>query len=87
VRKKLEIIIIGIEKMSDIEYERYAEQQRENCLEEIYLQIATHYDGDTIESIVDNVWDKVVSPFENYIKFVNKDDVKELVIEYADQLR
>ena len=73
--------------MSDLEYEKYAEQQRENCLEEIYPEIATHYDGDTIESIVDNVWDKVVSPFENYIKFVNKDDVKELVIEYADQLR
>ena len=73
--------------MSDLEYERYAEQQRENCLEEIFENIATHYDGDTIESIVDNVWDKVVSPFENYIKFVDKDDVKELVIEYADQLR
>ena len=39
------------------------------------------------KSFVDNVWDKVVSPFENYFKFVDKDDVKELVIEYADQLR
>ena len=73
--------------MSDLEYERYAEQQRENCLEEIYLQIATHYDGDTIESIVDNVWDKVVLPFESYTKFVDKDDIKELVTEYADSLR
>ena len=60
MRKKLEIIIIGIEKMSDIEYERYAEQQRENCLDEIYPKIAKHYDGDTIESIVDNVYNKVV---------------------------
>ncbi len=73
--------------MSDLEYERYAEQQRENCLEEIYPKIAEHYNGDTIESIVDNVWNKVVLPFENYTKFVNKDDIKELVIEYADELR
>ena len=73
--------------MSDIEYERYAEQQRENCLDEIYPKIAKHYDGDTIESIVDNVYNKVVSPVENYTKFVNKDDIKELVIEYADELR
>ena len=73
--------------MSDLEYERYAEQQRENCLEEIFENIATYYDGDTIESIVDNVWDKVVLPFENYTKFVDKDDIKELVTEYADSLR
>ena len=73
--------------MSDLEYERYAEQQRENCLEEIFENIATNYDGDTIESIVDNVWDKVVLPFESYTKFVDKDDIKELVIEYADSLR
>ena len=87
MRKKLEIIIIGIEKMSDIEYERYAEQQRENCLEEIYPKIAEHYDGDTIESIVDNVYNKVVSPVENYSKFVNRDDIKELVTEYSNSLR
>ncbi len=73
--------------MSDLEYERYAEQQRENCLEEIFENIATYYDGDTIESIVDNVWDKVVLPFESYTKFVDKDDIKELVTEYADSLR
>lgn len=73
--------------MSDLEYEKYAEQQRENCLEEIYPKIAEHYDGDTIESIVDNVWNKAVLPFENYTKFVDKDDIKELVTEYADELR
>ena len=73
--------------MSDIEYERYAEQQRENCLDEIYPKIAKHYDGDTIESIVDNVYNKVVSPVENYSKFVNRDDIKDLVSEYADSLR
>ena len=87
MRKKLEIIIIGIEKMSDIEYERYAEQQRENCLEEIYPKIAEHYDGDTIESIVDNVYNKVVLPVEKYTKFVSKDDIKEEVQTYADELR
>ena len=73
--------------MSDLEYEKYAEQQRENCLEEIYPKIAEHYDGDTIESIVDNVWNKAVLPFESYTKFVDKDDIKELVTEYADELR
>ena len=73
--------------MSDIEYERYAEQQREKCLDEIYPKIAKHYDGDTIESIVDNVYNKVVSPVENYSKFVNRDDIKDLVTEYADSLR
>ena len=73
--------------MSDIEYERYAEQQRENCLDEIYPKIAKHYDGDTIESIVDNVYNKVVSPVENYSKFVNRDDIKELVTEYSNSLR
>ena len=73
--------------MSDLEYERYAEQQRENCLEEIYPKIAEHYDGDTIESIVDNVYNKVVLPVEKYTKFVSKDDIKDLVTEYADSLR
>ena len=73
--------------MSDIEYEKYAEQQRENCLEEIYPKIAKHYDGDTLDSIIDNVYNKVVSPVENYIKFVNRDDIKELVTEYANSLR
>ena len=73
--------------MSDLEYERYAEQQRENCLEEIYPKIAKHYDGDTIESIVDNVYNKVVLPVEKYTKFVSKDDIKEEVQTYADELR
>ena len=73
--------------MSDLEYERYAEQQRENCLEEIYPKIAEHYDGDTIESIVDNVYNKVELPVEKYTKFVSKDDIKEEVQTYADELR
>ena len=73
--------------MSDLEYERYAEQQRENCLEEIYPKIAEHYDGDTIESIVDNVYNKVVLPVEKYTKFVSKDYIKGEVQTYADELR
>ena len=73
--------------MSDIEYERYAEQQRENCLEEIYPKIAEHYDGDTIESIVNNVWNKVVKTSETYMKYVTKDCIKDEVQEYADSLR
>jgi hypothetical protein len=73
--------------MSDLEYERYAEQQRENCLEEIYPKIAEHYDGDTIESIFDNVYNKVVLPVEKYTKFVSKDDIKGEVQTYADELR
>ena len=73
--------------MSDIAYEAYSEQQREKCLEEIYPKIAEHYDGDTLESIVDNVYKKVVSPFENYSKFVTRDDIKELVTEYSEKLR
>ena len=73
--------------MSDLEYERYAEQQRENWLEQIYPKIAEHYDGDTIESIVDNVYNKVVLPVEKYTKFVSKDDIKEEVQTYADELR
>ena len=73
--------------MSDLEYKRYAEQQRENCLEEIYPKIAEHYDGDTLDSIIDNVYNKVVSPVENYSKFVNRDDIKELVTEYSNSLR
>ena len=73
--------------MSDLEYERYDEQKRENCLEEIYPKIAEHYDGDTIESIVDNVYNKVVLPVEKYTKFVSKDEIKEEVQTYADELR
>ena len=73
--------------MSDIEYEKYAEQQRENCLEEIYPKIAEHYDGDTIESIVNNVWNKVVKTSETYMKYVTKDCIKDEVQEYADSLR
>ena len=73
--------------MSDIEYDKYAEQQRENCLEEIYPKIAEHYDGDTLDSIIDNVYNKVVSPMEVYSKFVTRDDIKELVTEYSNSLR
>ena len=73
--------------MSDLEYEAYSEQQREKCLEEKYPKIAEHYDGDTLESIIDNVYNKVVSPFENYSEFVTREDIKELVIEYSDTLR
>ena len=83
-------VAIGIgwrKKMSDLEYEAYSEQQREKCLEEIYPKIAEYYDGDTLESIVDNVYNKVVSPFENYSEFVTREDIKELVIEYSDTLR
>ena len=73
--------------MSDIAYEAYSEQQREKCLEEIYPKIPEHYDGDTLESIVDNVYKKVVSPMEVYSKFVTRDDIKELVTEYSNSLR
>jgi|TARA_R100000789_G_scaffold44305_1_gene45459 hypothetical protein len=74
-------------KMSDLAYEAYSEQMREKCLEEIYPKIAEHYDGDTLDSIIDNVYNKVVSPLENYSKFVTREDIKELVIEYSDSLR
>ena len=74
-------------KMSDLAYEAYSEQMREKCLEEIYPKIAEHYDGDTLESIVDNVYNKVVSPMEVYSKFVTRDDIKELVTEYSETLR
>ena len=73
--------------MSDINHEAYELQQRENCLEEIYPKIAEHYDGDTIESIVDNVWNKVVKTSKVYMKYITKDCIKEEVQEYADSLR
>ena len=73
--------------MSDIEYERYAEQQRDKCLEKIYPKIAEHYDGDTLDSIIDNVYNTVVSPLENYSKFVTREDIKELVTEYSETLK
>ena len=73
--------------MSDINHEAYREQQRENCLEEIYPQIATHYDGDTLESIVNNVWNKVVKVSETYMKYVTKECVEEEVQNYANDLR
>ena len=72
--------------MSDINHEAYELQHRENCLEEIYPKIAEHYDGDTIESIVDNVWNKVVKTSEVYMKYITKDCIKEEVQEYADSL-
>ena len=74
-------------KMSDLAYEAYSEQQREKYMEEIYPKIAEHYDGDTLDSIIDNVYNKVVSPLENYSKFVTREDIKELVTEYSNSLR
>ena len=73
--------------MSDLAYEAYSEQMREKYLEEIYPKIAEHYDGDTLDSIIDNVYNKVVSPLENYSKFVSREDIKELVTEYSNSLR
>ena len=73
--------------MSDLAYEAYSEQMREKYLEEIYPKIAEHYDGDTLDSIIDNVYNKVVSPMEVYSKFVTRDDIKELVTEYSNSLR
>ena len=74
-------------KMSDLAYEAYIEQMREKYMDEISPKIAEHYDGDTLESIVDNVYNKVVSPMEVYSKFVTRDDIKELVTEYSETLR
>ena len=34
-----------------------------------------------------DVYNKVVSPVENYSKFVNRDDIKDLVTEYTNSLR
>ena len=73
--------------MSDLAYDSYREQQRDKCLDEIYEKISEHYDGDTLDSIIDNVYNKVVSPFENYSKFVTREDIKELVTEYSNSLR
>ena len=73
--------------MSDLEYEKYSEQMREKYMEEISEKIPEHYDGDTLDSIIDNVYNKVVSPLESYSKFVTRDDIKELVTEYSDSLR
>ena len=73
--------------MSDIAHEAYSEQMREKYMDEISPKIAEHYDGDTLESIVDNVYNKVVSPMEVYSKFVTRDDIKELVTEYSETLR
>ena len=73
--------------MSDLAYEAYSEQMREKYMDEISPKIAEHYDGDTLESIVDNVYNKVVSPMEVYSKFVTRDDIKELVTEYSETLR
>jgi len=73
--------------MSDIDQETHELQERENCLEEIYPQIATYYDGDTIESIVNNVWNKVVKPSEKYMKCITKKCIEQEVQTYADELR
>ena len=76
--------------MSDINHEAYELQQRENCLEEIAKKIPKYYDGDTLDSldgIVNNVWDKVVKTSEVYMKYITKDCIKEEVQEYADSLR
>ena len=73
--------------MSDINQEQYELQQRENCLEEIAKEIPKHYDGDTLDGIVDNVWNKVVKTSETYMKYITKDCIKEEVQEYADSLR
>ena len=73
--------------MSDLAYDSYREQQRDKCLDEIYEKIPEHYDGDTLDSIIDNVYNKVVSPMEVYSKFVTREDIKELVTEYSETLR
>ena len=73
--------------MSDLAYEAYSEQMREKYLEEIYPKIAKHYDGDTLDSIIDNVYNKVVSPMEVYSRLVTREDIKELVTEYSNSLR
>jgi len=72
--------------MSDLVWEHYAEQRREEMLNEIYDEMPKLYDGNHYDEIIDNVLKYVNAEYGEWERFISKDDIKEIVNEYTARL-
>ena len=69
--------------MSDLMWEHYAEQKREEMLDEIYNHMGVLYEGHDMEDIVENVMNYVNKNYDDWDKYIQQGDIVELVQEYS----
>tara|TARA_R100000789_G_C2937064_1_gene130913 strand:- start:281 stop:505 length:225 start_codon:yes stop_codon:yes gene_type:complete len=68
--------------------EQSNEQKRENALEELWGVLPIYYDGDSHEAIISSFYEEVVRvEYPQYLDFVTRQDISDLVHEYTDSLR
>ena len=72
--------------MSDLMWEHYAEQKREEMLDEIYNHMGVLYEGHDMEDIVQNVMNYVNKNYDDWDKYIQQGDIVELVQEYASHI-
>ena len=72
--------------MSDLRLEHYAEQKREEMLDEIYNNMGVLYEGHDMEDIVENVMNYVNKNYDDWDKYIQQGDIVELVQEYASHV-
>ena len=72
--------------MSDLMWEHYAEQKREEMLDEIYNHMGVLYEGHDMEDIVENVMNYVNKNYDDWDIYIQQGDIVELVQEYASHI-
>ena len=72
--------------MSDLEFEARQEQVKDDMLDEIYNNMGTLYVGHDMEDIVQNVMNYVNKNYDNWDKYIQQEDIVELVQGYASHI-
>ena len=72
--------------MSDLRWEHYAEQRREEMLNEIYDEMPKLYDGNNYDEILDNVLKYVNAEYGEWERFISREDILVIINEYTARL-
>ena len=72
--------------MSDLVWEHYAEQRREEMLNEIYDEMPKLYDGNNYDEILDNVLKYVNAEYGEWERFISREDILVIINEYIARL-
>ena len=72
--------------MSDLVWEHYAEQRREEMLNEIYDEMPKLYDGNNYDEILDNVLKYVNAEYGEWERFISREDILVIINEYTARL-
>jgi hypothetical protein len=72
--------------MSDLRWEHYAEQKKEQILDEIYEKMPELYQFDNYKYFMDNLIRYVNCYYDDWERFISKEDLEELYKEYTASL-